>query len=238
MRRLARYIAIRHTTPHQTTPHHTTPHHTKPHHTKPHHTILTKPNYITPYQTASHYITPHQTTSHYTTPHHTTQHHTTPHHTTQHHTTPHHTTPTTSLHNTTQYKAAGSRKLEEVLGKGESLEYHNFQHLVMRMLTYDPLKRLTPYQALRHPFFAPSVTSLVSLPPSMPTTSTHSLSKAQAKAPPLKCKNEFFSNALLSPKKTHTQVPVVCIGGVHWWCTLVVYIGGCLCFVDGGSGVM
>ena len=66
-----------------------------------------------------------------------------------------------------QYKAPGSRKLQNVLGVdtggpggrrlGEAghttADYLKFKDLVLRMLEYDQRMRITPLYALQHPFF-------------------------------------------------------------------------------------
>ena len=66
-----------------------------------------------------------------------------------------------------QYKAAGSRKLHDIIGAetggpggrraGEPghtvADYLKFKDLILRMLDYDPKTRITPYYGLQHNFF-------------------------------------------------------------------------------------
>lgn len=65
------------------------------------------------------------------------------------------------------YRGAGQRRLTDIIGVetggpggrrlGESghtpEEYHKFKDLIERMLTFDPQERISPYYAVRHPFF-------------------------------------------------------------------------------------
>lgn len=67
-----------------------------------------------------------------------------------------------------RYRAPGTRKLSDILGVdnggpgsrrlGEQghtpEEYAKFKDLVERMLTFDPQERISPYAAVRHPFFS------------------------------------------------------------------------------------
>lgn len=125
-----------------------------------------------------------------------------------------------SIRDAHKYKSPGSRKLRDVLGmgggrKGEGMDYQTFHDLVLRMLTYDPCKRLTPSQSLHHPFFSPTIPQLPSTTPTIPTGSTFSLSNPlkTPKAPHHHLgkvsKNNFFSSVLLSPKKSHLQTTVL-----------------------------
>nr|CAB3240363.1 dual specificity tyrosine-phosphorylation-regulated kinase 1B [Phallusia mammillata] len=66
-----------------------------------------------------------------------------------------------------KYKEPGSRKIHEILGvesggpggrRGSEAghteqDYLKFKDLILRMLTYDPKERLTPFYALQHSFF-------------------------------------------------------------------------------------
>ena len=68
---------------------------------------------------------------------------------------------------TDNYRAPGTRKLHDILGvetggpgerrlgeHGHSVaDYLRFKDLVLRMLEYEPKKRMTPHQALQHSFF-------------------------------------------------------------------------------------
>ena len=92
-----------------------------------------------------------------------------------------------------QYKPAGSRKLQDVLGvdtggpggrragePGHSMsDYLKFKDLIIRMLDYDPKTRITPYYALQHNFFkrttdeSTNTMNNSSTSPAMETTAGH-----------------------------------------------------------------